>query len=172
MRNYKELLHKITTLVFDYDGVLTNGIVLLTENDEILRTSNVKDAFALQYAVDNGYRIAILTRGKSNVIKSLFKKMGVQDIFLGVSDKNGLFDTYLEENNLKPDEVLFMGDDLPDYQVLKRVAVPCCPADAVEEIKNVSVYISGYKGGQGCVRDIIEQVMKVQGKWMTQEKYR
>ncbi len=171
VRNYKELLKNITTIIFDYDGVFTEGKILLLENGDQLRTANVKDGYALQLAIKKGYRIAVISGGTSNSIKVRLKKLGIHDVFIRVEHKIKVFNNYLQKHNLNREEVLFMGDDIPDYQIMKEAGVAACPADAAEEIKSLSHYISHFKGGDGCVRDILEQVMKVQGKWMTDDAF-
>lgn len=165
MPNYKSLLKHITTFIFDYDGVLTNGIVIINSDGELLRTANVKDGYALKQAKDMGYRLVIISGGQSETIRLRFKPLGVEDVFLGASDKLKVYKEYIEKHQLKPEEIIYMGDDIPDYLIMKEVGVAVCPADAVEEIKKISRYISPLKGGDGCARDVIEQVMKVQGKW-------
>jgi 3-deoxy-D-manno-octulosonate 8-phosphate phosphatase (KDO 8-P phosphatase) len=171
VKNYKELLKNITTFIFDYDGVFTNGIVLLLENGEQLRTANVKDGYALQLAKKKGYRIAVISGGRSESIRKRMFGLNITDIFIGVEHKIGVFHEYMEKNNLQKSEVLFMGDDIPDLQIMKEAGVATCPADAAEEIKSLAHYISHHKGGEGCVRDIIEQVMKIQGKWMNDDAF-
>jgi len=171
MLNYKERLLRINTFIFDYDGVLTDGTVILMSNGEALRTANVKDGYALQLAMKKGYRIAIISGAYSESVKRRFESLRVSDVFLGVERKIEVFDGYLEEHNLGADTVLFMGDDIPDYEIMRKVGVPTCPADAAEEIKALAAYISHHNGGHGCVRDVIEQVLKVQGKWMNEDAY-
>jgi len=166
MSNYKENLAKITTLVFDYDGVLTNGVVLITNSGDQLRTGHVKDGYALQLAIKSGYRVAVISGGYSESMRHRCNALKLTDVFLGVEDKVKVFEEYVQSNNLTMEEVLYMGDDIPDYRVMKMVGMPVCPSDAAEEIKGISKYISHFPGGAGCVRDIIEQVMKLQGKWM------
>ncbi|MEE4256944.1 MAG: HAD hydrolase-like protein [Bacteroidales bacterium] len=172
MANYKELLQHITTFVFDYDGVLTEGIVMLTEDGEPLRSANVRDGYALQLAVKKGYRIAVISGGNSPSMSRRLSSLGITDIFLGVQHKVRVFEKYLKDNNIEPTEVVYMGDDIPDFHVMKMVAVPACPADAAEEIRAISKYISHYNGGKGCVRDIIEQVLKLQNKWMNDDAFK
>lgn len=171
MANYKEKLKQITTMIFDYDGVMTDGTVMFLEGGEHGRTGYVKDGYAIQLAVKKGYRVAVMSGAKSSSMAWRCQAIGIEETFLGIRDKLQKFRTYLHENNLKPSEVLFMGDDIPDLQVMKESGLAVCPADAVEEIKAISQYISQFPGGRGCVRDIIEQVMKVQGKWMDGEAY-
>jgi len=171
MTNYKTILKDITTFVFDYDGVLTEGTIIMTENGEALRISNIKDGYALQLAVKNGYRVAIISGAKSRSMIHRLNALNITDIFQGVDNKLGIFREYLRTNSIKPSQVLFMGDDIPDYEIMLEAGMPACPADAVEEIKKASKYISPMAGGKGCVRDVIEQVMKVQGKWMNHDAY-
>ncbi len=171
MTNYKEKLKKVTTLIFDYDGVMTDGTLILQHEGQPLRSANVKDGYALQLAMKLGYRIAIISGGFSKSMENRFGALRIKDVFLGVEDKTVVFDSYMKEHNLTTDEIIYMGDDIPDYRVMKRVGVPVCPADASEEIKNICLYISDKGGGKGCVRDIIEQVLKVHGKWMTEESF-
>lgn len=166
MTNYKELLKDITTFIFDYDGVLTDGQVLLMDGGEALRTAYVRDGYALQLAIKNGYKVVIISGGRSKSMINRFKALGVEDVFLGVENKLGVFQEYISRHNIKPENVLFMGDDIPDFELMKAVALPTCPADAAEEIRAVARYISGFSGGKGCVRDVIEQVLKIQGNWM------
>ncbi len=171
MSNYKALLTDIKTFIFDYDGVMTNGNLLLQMDGQPLRFANVKDGFVLQLAVKLGYRVVVISGGVSRSVKNRFEALGIKDVFLGIRDKLTVFNEYIENNKIDPATIVYMGDDIPDYKVMKKVGVPVCPADAAEEIKEISVYISDKKGGEGCVRDIIEQVLKVQGKWMSDESH-
>lgn len=171
MSNYKEKLLKVNTFIFDYDGVLTNGTVILTSSGDALRSANVKDGYAMQLAVKKNYRIAIISGGYSESIKHRFDSLNIKDVFLGVDKKIDVYRKYLETHNLTNENILFMGDDIPDYEIMQEAGVPTCPSDAVEEIKRSATYISHQAGGQGCVRDIIEQVLKVQGKWMNDDAY-
>jgi len=168
-KSYKEHLQHITTLVFDIDGVLTDGTVTITTKGELLRTMNIKDGFALKTAVNKGFRVCIISGGSNEGVRSRLMGLGLTDIFLGTHNKTEELNKYMAVHNISPDTVLFMGDDIPDLYVMQEVGLPCCPQDAVPEIKNVSKYISHKKGGEGCVRDIIEQVLKVQGKWIGKE---
>ena len=171
MTNYKAQLKKVKTFIFDYDGVLTEGTIIMTEQGEALRISNIKDGYALQLAVKMRYRIAIISGARSKSMEHRLKALQITDVFLGVGNKLETFHTYLRSNSIDPSEVLFMGDDIPDYQIMREVGMPTCPADAAEEIKKMARYISHVPGGKGCVRDVIEQVMKVQGKWMTDDAF-
>ncbi len=167
--NYKEKLKKIKAFVFDYDGVMTDGFMWIAGDDFVLRAGNVKDGYALQYAIRKGYQIAILSGGNGDSIRSRMEMLGIKDIYLGSHRKKQIFQDYLKEKGLSSEEVLFMGDDIPDYEVMKEAGVSACPANAVMEIKSVADYISDKDGGQGCVRDVIEQVMRLQGNWFHED---
>ncbi|MFA8299574.1 MAG: KdsC family phosphatase [Hyphomicrobiales bacterium] len=172
MSNYKELLTEVNTFIFDYDGVLTNGSLWMMPDGEAVRMGNVKDGYAIQHAIKNGYNIAIISGGNSKSMEQRMAMLKVPHVFLGVKHKIKVFEDLLKEQNIKPENVVYMGDDIPDYEVMSNVGVPCCPADAVTEIKSISKYISHFNGGQGCVRDIIEQVLRVQGKWMNEHSFK
>jgi 3-deoxy-D-manno-octulosonate 8-phosphate phosphatase (KDO 8-P phosphatase) len=171
MANYKEQLREVNTFIFDYDGVLTDGSIMMTSDGEAYRVTNVKDGYALQLARKKGYRVAVISGAKSQAMTQRLESLQVTDVFLGVETKLAVYHSYLEQHNLSPQNVLFMGDDIPDYEVMKVAGVATCPADAAEEIKSVATYISHFRGGKGCVRDVIEQVLKVQGKWMNDDAY-
>ncbi len=171
MSNYKEKLLKVNTFIFDYDGVLSDGQVLLTSDGDALRTANVKDGYAMQLAIKKNYRIAIISGGYSESMKRRFETLKIEDVFLGVDKKIDVYNQYMKDHNLEKENVLYMGDDIPDYEIMLAAGVPTCPSDAVEEIKRIATYISHQPGGHGCVRDIIEQVLKVQGKWMNDDAY-
>lgn len=164
--NYKELLNHITTFIFDVDGVLTDSSVHVTTDGEMLRIMNIRDGYALKAAVDNGYRVCIISGGTNEGVRVRLKNLGIGEIFLGIHDKITTLDDIMARYQIKPEEIVYMGDDLPDYWVMKKVGLPACPQDAVPEIKSISKYISHKNGGRGAVRDVIEQVMKVQGTWM------
>ena len=166
MKNYKELLKNITTFIFDYDGVMTTGEVLVDGNGIPLRSSDVKDGYALQLAVRLGYNVAVITGGYSVSIEKRMAMLGVKDVFVRSANKVEVLERYMKTNDLKPEQIVYMGDDLPDYPVMKIIGLPVCPADASPEIKDISLYISNRNGGRGAVRDIIEQVLKAQDKWM------
>ncbi|MBE6342060.1 MAG: 3-deoxy-D-manno-octulosonate 8-phosphate phosphatase [Lentimicrobiaceae bacterium] len=166
MKNYKEKLKDITTFIFDYDGVMTTGEVLVDGNGIPLRSSDVKDGYALQLAVRLGYNVAVITGGYSVSIEKRMAMLGVKDVFVRSANKVEVLERYMKTNDLKPEQIMYMGDDLPDYPVMKIIGLPVCPADASPEIKDISLYISNRNGGRGAVRDIIEQVLKAQDKWM------
>ena len=162
---FLEDLKQITTFIFDVDGVLTDGTAMVAESGELLRTFNIKDGYALQLALKKGYQICILSGSTGQATQKRFHNLGLSHIYLGVSDKVEVFQQYLSENNINPNQVLYMGDDMPDYEVMQLVGIATCPADAVEEIKKISHYISPKNGGQTAVRDVIEKVLKVQQNW-------
>ena len=166
MSNFKEELRKVKAFAFDVDGVLSSQTMPLHPSGEPMRTVNIKDGYALQLAVKKGYPIAIITGGKTEAVKMRFKSLGITDIYLGSYIKKDDFDDFSYKYSLDPENVLYMGDDLPDFEVMSMVGFPTCPADAVTEIKQISKYISNLNGGDGCVRDIIEQVLRLHNKWM------
>ncbi|OFX67475.1 MAG: 3-deoxy-D-manno-octulosonate 8-phosphate phosphatase [Bacteroidetes bacterium GWE2_29_8] len=170
--NYKDKLSKIKTFIFDIDGVLTDGTVIVSENGEQYRTMNVKDGYALQLAIKKGFRIIIISGGYSEAIIKRFEYLGVKEVFLGVENKHELFLELLDKGSLNQEEVLYMGDDIPDYKIMKDVFLPSCPRDAVKEIKAISEYVSPLNGGYGCVRDIIEQVLMSQKIWFDDEAFK
>ncbi len=164
-KNYKELLNHISTFVFDVDGVLTDGSILVSTDGELLRSMNIKDGYAMKKAVKAGYTVCIISGGKNEGVRKRLQGLGITDIHLGIENKTENLDEFFELYSIDPKNVAYMGDDIPDIYPMRIVGLPCCPQDAVAEIKSVSLYISHKNGGKGCVRDIIEQVMKVQGKW-------
>ncbi|WPY99974.1 KdsC family phosphatase [Christiangramia sp. OXR-203] len=165
-KSYKEYLNQITTFVFDVDGVLTDGSLQISTKGELLRTMNTKDGYAMKMALKAGFTVCIISGGKNEGVRERLRGLGITDIYLGVDDKVEQMDEFFDIYDIKPEQVLYMGDDIPDYYPMKLVGLPCCPQDAVAELKEISLYVSHKNGGEGCVRDVIEQVMKVQGKWM------
>lgn len=164
-------LSVIKALVFDVDGVLSCETISLDPLGEPMRTINIKDGYALQLAVKRGFCVAIITGGRGEALKTRYNGLGIQDIYMGASIKTKEYAHLLNKYGLSPEEILYMGDDIPDYEVMKLVGLPCCPADAAPEIKSVAKYISHRNGGAGCVRDVVEQVMKAQGKWMSHDAF-
>lgn len=158
-------LHQVKCFIFDVDGVLTDGSILALESGEQARAFQVKDGYGIEKALIAGYHVAIISGGNQVGVRKRLEFLKVKHIHLGVKDKIETFETLCKELGITPDQILFMGDDLPDYDVMRLVGLPCCPADAVEEIKEISQYVSDKKGGEGCVRDVIEKVMKGQGTW-------
>ncbi len=166
MSNFKEDLKNVKAFAFDVDGVFTDGIIFLLGKNEQARAMNIKDGFAVQYAIKKGFLIAIITGGTYEGVRTRFENLGVKDIYLNSKNKSADFDDFVKKNNLNTDNILYMGDDIPDLKIMKNLEISTCPSDAAVEIKSVSKYISNYDGGKGCVRDVIEQVLRAQGKWI------
>ena len=164
-KSYKEYLEHITTFIFDVDGVLTDGTVTVTTTGEMLRRMSIKDGYALKTAIDKGFNVCIISGGSNEGVRLRLQGLGITDIYLGAHNKIEQLNAYLSLKTIKLEHTLYMGDDIPDAPVMKLVGLPCCPQDAVPEIKTISKYISHKKGGQGAARDVIEQVLKVQSKW-------
>ena len=167
-KSYKEIMPQISTFIFDVDGVLTDGIVTVFPNGELVRQMNIKDGYALKTAVKMGYNVCIISGGTNTAVKSRLQALGITDIYLGAHYKMEQLNEYLDIYNIDPANVLYMGDDIPDIPVMKICGLATCPKDAVPEVQHISGYISQKKGGKGCVRDVIEQVLKVQDKWQGQ----
>lgn len=168
MINYD--LTKIKAIVFDVDGVLSAETITLDTSGEPLRTVNIKDGYAIQLAMKMGLRIVILTGGNTYAVKVRYEHLGVEDIYMQCAVKINTYNNFIDKYGLKDEEVIYMGDDIPDYEVMKRCGCPCCPDDACPDIKDISVYVSDRKGGHGCGRDVIEQVLRAQGKWLSDAK--
>lgn len=166
-KSYKEYLKDITTFVFDVDGVFTDGSLLITTDGEMLRKMSVKDGYALKVALTKGYNVCIITGGTNEGVRNRLKALGVTDIYMGAHHKIDVLQEYLDIYQIDSGNVLYMGDDIPDIPPMKTVALATCPQNAVMEVKNVCHYISHIQGGHGCVRDVIEQVLKVRGDWMS-----
>jgi 3-deoxy-D-manno-octulosonate 8-phosphate phosphatase (KDO 8-P phosphatase) len=164
-KSYKEIMPAINTFIFDVDGVLTDGTITVFPDGELIRTMNIKDGYALKTAVNKGYNVCIISGGTNQAVKSRLNGLGITDIYLGAHNKIDQLEEYFDIYNINPDHVLYMGDDIPDLPVMKMCGLAACPKDAVQEIQDISHYISQKKGGKGCVRDVIEQVLKVQDKW-------
>ena len=165
MINYKEKLHTIKAFVFDFDGVMTDGSIWTYADGETVRCGNVKDGYAIQYAVKRGYLVALISGATSLSIDNRMAALGVTLCHTGCANKMETFRKFLQDHHLTEEEVVCMGDDIPDYEILTHCGVAACPADAAIEIKECCDYISLYPGGKGCVRDIIEQVLRLQGQW-------
>ena len=163
--NVLEVFKDVTTFVFDIDGVMTDSTVLLLENGLQARQMNIKDGLALQMAMRNGYKVMVISGGTSEPVIKRLQYLGIEEIHLGLIDKLKFFEGIRKQYNLQWKEILYMGDDLPDIPVLQQVGLPCCPEDAVPEVKSVSKYISSISGGKGCVRDVIEKVLKLNDHW-------
>ncbi len=170
--SYKEALQNITTFIFDVDGVLTDGSVILDSSGEMVRTMNTKDGFAIQHAIKKGYNVCIITGGNSVMVKKRLEYLGIKDVFLGAHEKLDIFNTYLSKKNVSTSEVLYMGDDLPDYPCLKAASIGACPHDSAVEIREIANYISHINGGKGCVRDVIEQTLRLHNKWFDKDSFK
>lgn len=163
--NILEQFKKITTFIFDVDGVMTDGCIGIVPGLEYIRTMNTKDGYVLQFAVKKGYRVAVITGGNVPPVVERMNSLGITDVFHRVKNKMEVFNRYVSDNMLKKDEILYMGDDIPDYEVMRAVGLACCPSDAVQEIRSISHYISPFPGGKGCVRDVVEKVLKLNEHW-------
>ena len=165
MSNLLELFAPIRAFVFDVDGVLTDGSLMLTDDGHMLRSMNIKDGYAMQLAIKKGYKVWIISGGKSDGVRLRLSKLGVQEIHTGIESKKELLHNIALTSNTEFRTVLYMGDDIPDYAAMKACGLLCCPNDAVAEIKQIASYISPFGGGKGCVRDVIEKVLKLNGDW-------
>ncbi len=163
--NYKAKLHDIKAFVFDFDGVMTDGAVWVYADRETVRCGNIKDGYAIQYAVKKGYIIAVISGATSKSIDNRMESLGVKQIYTGCANKMQTYRKFLSDNGLTENQVLCMGDDIPDYEIMSHCGVAACPADAAVEIQSISDYISLYRGGEGCVRDVIEQTLRLQNQW-------
>jgi 3-deoxy-D-manno-octulosonate 8-phosphate phosphatase (KDO 8-P phosphatase) len=170
MTSYKERLNTITTFIFDIDGVLTNGDIIVLKG-EMARVLNSRDGYALQYASKMGYRILVITGGSSVEVKNRLLEVGVTEVCLSSANKLKVYEDLKAKYNFSNEEVVYMGDDIPDYEVMQVVGLATCPQDAAVEIKRIAHYQSPFDGGKHCVRDIIEQTMRVQGKWFTEKAF-
>lgn len=168
MINYD--LQKIKAVVFDVDGVLSASTIQMDGKGDPVRTINIKDGYAIQLAVKHGIRLAIMTGGHNENIRFRYEYLGVKDVYINCSMKIRTWEELLSKYDLHEEEIIYVGDDIPDYEVMKRAGCPCCPKDACTEIKEISTYVSDYEGGHGVARDILEQVLKAQGKWVLNEK--
>ena len=165
-KNYKTLLNNVRAFVFDVDGVMTNGKVMITSEGEMYREMDTRDGFALKYALLKGFKIGIISGGTNEGVRKRLELLGVNKVYLGIHEKDIAFDDFVSTFNINPDQVLYMGDDVPDIPVMEKVGVSTCPQDALPDVKRVVDYVSHKKGGDGCVREIVEQVMRVQDKWV------
>ncbi|MCK5824301.1 MAG: HAD hydrolase family protein [Ichthyobacteriaceae bacterium] len=166
-KSYKEILQDITTFIFDVDGVLTDGSVTLMPDGSQIRKMSTRDGYALQLAVKKGFNVIIISGGKDERVKTRLNGLGIKMVYLGVSDKVDKYENLLIENQITKDQVVYMGDDMPDYDIMQLVGLATCPKDACSDIREISDYISPFNGGEGCARDILEQTMKIQKKWLS-----
>lgn len=163
--NNLEIFGQIHTFIFDVDGVLTNSQVLVMQDGKLLRQMNIRDGYALKRAVQEGYRVIIISGGKNEGVRIRLQNLGVPDVYLGIHDKLETYEEVIDMYDLDEEGIIYMGDDLPDYEVMRRVGLPTCPANAAYEIKAIAKYISPMEGGGGCARDVIEKVLKLNGHW-------
>jgi 3-deoxy-D-manno-octulosonate 8-phosphate phosphatase (KDO 8-P phosphatase) len=163
--NFKQRLNKVKAFVFDIDGVLTDGTLHVHSDNTTSRRLNIRDMYAISKASKAGFTVAIISYARDQVLRERFLGSGVQEVYLGVTDKEEKFKEFATVYQLEEDSVLYMGDDVPDLLAMRRAGVPCCPHDAAPEIRDMCVYISPKKGGEGCVRDVIEQVLRLNGAW-------
>lgn len=170
MGNLKEDFKKVKAFVFDVDGVFS-GHILLNKYGEQIHPLNMKDGYAIQLIAKKKYPIAIITGGRSEIVRGRFERLGVKEIFISVENKLTVLDDFLERYNINAEDVLYMGDDIPDYLCMKKCGMPVCPADAAIDIKEISRYVSDIKSGEGCVRDVIEQVLRVKGEWLNADAF-
>ncbi len=173
-KNYKELLHHIKAFVFDIDGVLTNGIFQIGPDGQPIRNLNSKDGYAIQLAIKKGYIVAVISGGKCEGVKALLKRLGLTDIYMSASHKMDSWKDFLavhEHSGLKAENILYMGDDIPDYHVMLEAGIGAAPSNAAPEIRQIAQYVSPKNGGEGCVRDVIEQTLKLQDNWMLDEDF-
>lgn len=164
MINYD--LTQIKAVIFDVDGVLSKETITQDNDGNPMRTVNIKDGYAIQHAVKSGLLIAIITGAKTEAVRKRYESLGVKEIHIGAKVKISIYKDLLDKYNIKDEEIIYVGDDIPDYEIMKHCGLPCCPADAAPEIKSISKYISHKNGGEGCGRDILEQVLKSKGLWM------
>lgn len=166
LSNFKEQLRRVKAFVFDVDGVLSGQTMLLDTEGNLIRTSNIRDGFAIQRAVKKNYPVGIITGAEIPAIMKRYQGLGIDDIYMGSTDKKSDINRFLKKYRIEASDVLYMGDDLPDLEVMKMVGFPTCPDDAVVEVKQISKYISNFTGGKGCVRDVIEQVLRLHKQWV------
>ncbi len=171
MSFFKKDLARVKAFAFDVDGVFSNNSLILGPEGDLMRTMNIKDGFIIQLAVKKGFRVAIITGGNSEAVRKRFNMLGVNDVYLKSSRKLDDFNSFCNKYGLDPGEILYMGDDMPDLPVMEKVGFPACPRDAAPEIKRVAAYVSDHIGGDGCVRDVVEKVLRVQGKWMDDDTF-
>lgn len=168
--NYLEKFKDIQTFIFDVDGVLTNSEIIVLESGKLLRKMNIRDGYAIKHAIKKGYRVVIITGGKSEGVVTRLKNLGVEDVYYGISDKVDAYEEVVYSYDIHPTKILYMGDDFPDIPVMHKVGIAACPRDAAHEVIEIADYISPINGGKGCVRDVIEKVMRLHDKWLPNEE--
>lgn len=168
-RNFKTLLKNVKGLLFDVDGVLTDNRVLLLESGELARSMSIRDGYAIKRATDEGFQVGVISGSDYTPIRERLAALGVKEVHLGIDDKEEVWSAFLERNELSAEEVLYMGDDLPDLALMKAAGIAACPYDAVHEVRAICGFVSNKEGGEGCVRDAIEQSMRAQGSWLIED---
>ncbi|MBQ5619706.1 MAG: HAD hydrolase family protein, partial [Alistipes sp.] len=163
MGNFKEDIARVEAMVFDVDGVMTDGRIIPTGEGDFIRCYNCKDGYALAYAIRHGYRVCVITGGYGKILERRLRMLGMQDFYIDCMDKITTLREYMKKYDLKPENVLYMGDDIPDLECMREVGMPVCPADSAPEVIECSRYISEFEGGRGAVRDIVEQVLRARG---------
>jgi len=171
MNDYRERLKNIRQFIFDYDGVLSDGKIIFSDDGQQMRNGHVRDGYAIQLAQKLGLSVALISGANTPGMQHRCKLLNIEDIFLGIHNKIEIYEQFKKDRNLTDEVILYMGDDIPDFQIMKKAGIACCPADAAKDILNISHYISYLKGGEGCVRDVIEQVLRAQEKWLTPEAF-
>ena len=170
-KSFKELLGNVTAFAFDVDGVLSTSITFIQPDGQLFRTANIKDGYSIQLLRKKGYPVAIITGGNYEGVRKRFENLGVTDIYFVANDKRKALDDFVKKHHLDIQQIMYMGDDIPDLPPMKLVGVPVCPADAAEDIKAVARYISDKNGGEGCVRDVVEQVLRARQDWLTENDH-
>ncbi len=165
MENFKEKIARVKGFIFDVDGVLTNGLLTPTPDGDFIRQYNAKDGYAIAYAISEGYKICIISGGRGTSLRARLEALKIEHIYIDCIDKIAAMEHFFASSGLTAEEVVYMGDDIPDLACMRHVAIPVAPADAVSEIAEAAIYISQFEGGRGCVRDIIEQTLRSQGNW-------
>ncbi len=165
MGNFKEDVARVEAIVFDVDGVFTDGGIIPLANGDFIRKYNAKDGYAVAYAVRQGFRVIVISGGRGATLESRFKHLGVTEAYFDVADKLTLLRQIVERDGLNPENLIYVGDDIPDLECMKYVGIPVCPADAATEVIEVARYVSQFGGGKGCVRDIMEQILRAKGLW-------
>ncbi|HAP00374.1 MAG TPA: 3-deoxy-D-manno-octulosonate 8-phosphate phosphatase [Bacteroidetes bacterium] len=166
MKNVLELFAKCKAVIMDVDGVLTDGSLLVNEDGKELRVMNIRDGYAIQLAAKSGIELCVISGGNSEGVETRLKRLGVQSIFMKAVNKKDIYEKWMKEKKFQSSEILFIGDDMPDLELMQHAGIKCCPADAIHELKEICNYISPFAGGRGCVRDILEKILKLNGKWI------
>ena len=171
MGNFKEDIARVKAFVFDVDGVFTDGSIIVTPQGDFIRAYNAKDGFAVSYALKKGYKFCIITGGRGECLRVRFNMLGIKDLYLDCFEKLNALKEYMAKEGLSPEEVMYMGDDIPDIEPMIHVGMPVCPHDASSEVVAISRYVSQFPGGHGCIRDVVEQVLRARGDWYAKNEH-